>query len=188
MCLYLSELTIIWLQVCKLEMSVKVPKLTAPAAPSVSPGWGLMRAPGMRLGPGPVSTASTLLPWQRGSHVTTAGRLDLAKTAPSAVGRLGSVKVEIITLFFIFIQICIIAALPLGGECWSQSAEDIGQCTTGAECLPWLPDGGTWDGVSAKLCLHSLTEGQSCDYTQLTHLCDRGLRCHHGLCEGTDTH
>ena len=164
---------------------MKVPQLTAPAARSVSPGWGLMTAPG----PDPsqlVSTASTLLPWLRSSHVTTAGRLDLAKTASSAVGRLGSVKVEIIALFFIFIQICIIAALPLGDECWSQSAEDIGQCTTGAECLPWLPDGGTWDGVSAKYCLHSppLAEGQSCDYDQKIGPCGAGLFCDDGMCQG----
>ena len=60
------------LQVCKLELSVRVPKLIAPAARSVEPGWGLMKAPG----PDPsqlVSTASTLLPWLRGSHVTMAG-------------------------------------------------------------------------------------------------------------------
>ena len=92
------------LQVCKLELSVRVPKLTAPAARSVSPGWGLMTAPG----PDPsqlVSTASTLLPWLRGSHVTTASRLDLVETASSAIGRRGSVKVEIIALLFFFIQL-----------------------------------------------------------------------------------
>ena len=95
------------LQVCKLELSVKVTKPAAPAARSVSPGWGLMKAPGpdsSHL----VSTASTFLPWQRGSHVTTAGRLDLVKTASSAIGRRGSVKVEIIALFFIFILILLL--------------------------------------------------------------------------------
>ena len=99
------------LQVCKLELSVKVTKLTAPAARSVSPGWGLMTAPG----PDPsqlVSTASTLLPWLRGSHVTTAGRLGLVKTASSAIGRRGSVKVEIIALFFIIIFILILLLQP----------------------------------------------------------------------------
>ena len=78
--------------------------------------------------------------------------------------------------------------IPPGAECWSQSSGEIGQCgTTGTECLPWLPDGGTWDGASAKYCLHSHTEGQSCDYGQKTHLCDPGLRCDDGLCQGTVT-
>ena len=76
-----------------------------------------------------------------------------------------------------------------GAECWSQIEGVIGQCgTTGMECLPWLPDGGMWDGSSTKYCLHSFSEGQSCDYDQMTHLCDSGLRCADGLCQGTVTH
>ena len=84
-----------------------------------------------------------------------------------------------------------IVALPPGSECWSQSEDVIGKCTIGTECLPWLPDLGTWDGVSAKYCLHSppLAEGDSCDYSQMTpevtHLCDTGLRCDNGTCQGT---
>ena len=53
--------------------------------------------------------------------------------------------------------------IPPGAECWSQSSGEIGQCgTTGTECLPWLPDGGIWDGSSAILqfLLHLLLDFQ----------------------------
>ena len=88
---------------------------------------------------------------------------------------------------------CVIL-LP-GGKCWSQSSGYSAlRCSPGTECLPWLPDGGTLEGISAKYCLHSppLAEGDSCDYDQMTpevtHLCQSGLRCDDGLCQGTDTH
>ena len=44
-----------------------------------------------------------------------------------------------------------IAASPPGAGCWSQSEGVLGQCTTGTECLPWLPDLGTWDGASGPV-------------------------------------
>ena len=79
-----------------------------------------------------------------------------------------------------------IAASPPGAGCWSQSEGVIGQCTTGTECLPWLPDLGSWDGASAKYCLHSppLAEGDSCDYDQKLGPCGAGLFCDEGLCQG----
>ena len=81
---------------------------------------------------------------------------------------------------------CVTSGIPLRGECWSQSSGDSAQrCSSGTECLPWLPDGGTWDGSSAKYCLHSLTKGQTCNYTEMTHLCKWDLRCDDGLCQGT---
>ena len=80
----------------------------------------------------------------------------------------------------------IIEASPPGVECWSHSEGVLGQCTTGTECLPWLPDLGTWDGSSAKYCLHSppLAEGDSCDYDQKLGPCGAGLFCDEGLCQG----
>ena len=61
----------------------------------------------------------------------------------------------------------IVAQVSIGGECWS-SANGVasGGCTSGTQCGPWLPDGGSWDGTSPWYCLASpkLTSGATCDY------------------------
>ena len=61
----------------------------------------------------------------------------------------------------------IVAQVSIGRECWS-SANGVasGGCTSGTQCGPWLPDGGTWDGSSAWYCLVSpkLASGATCDY------------------------
>ena len=58
--------------------------------------------------------------------------------------------------------------VTLGGECWSSTnGVASGGCEPGTQCGPWLPDGGSWDGVSAWYCLATpkLAAGDSCDYS-----------------------
>ena len=79
----------------------------------------------------------------------------------------------------------IFAAIPAGGQCWSMSQGASAQkCTTGSQCLPWLPDGGTWDGIAPKFCVYTapLTYRQPCNYTERTQLCGSGFMCENGLC------
>ena len=79
----------------------------------------------------------------------------------------------------------IFAAIPAGGQCWSLSQGASAQkCTAGSQCLPWLPDGGTWDGIAPKFCVYTapLTYRQPCNYTERTQLCGSGFMCENGLC------
>merc|ERR1712184_104663 len=77
--------------------------------------------------------------------------------------------------------------VTLGGECWS-SANGVanGGCAPGAQCGPWLPNGGTWDGTSAWYCLATprLASGAACDYSDAIKmgLCDTGLSCCSNVC------
>ena len=77
--------------------------------------------------------------------------------------------------------------IPVGYECWSlaKGAAPLG-CITGTQCAPWTPDGGSWDWMSPWYCLYStpLTEGETCNYDQRTHLCDPGLLCINEVCTG----
>ena len=59
------------------------------------------------------------------------------------------------------------AQVSIGGECWSTAnGVAAGGCSTGTQCGPWLPDGGSWDGSSPWYCLAmpKLTSGATCDY------------------------
>ena len=73
------------------------------------------------------------------------------------------IPINVLKLHFILLS----AQVSIGGECWS-SANGVaaGGCTTGTQCGPWLPDGGTWDGSSPWYCLATpkLASGATCDY------------------------
>ena len=78
-----------------------------------------------------------------------------------------------------------IAGIPLGSEYWTQSNEAASQrCSSGTECLPWTPGGGSWDGTSPLYCLNiqPLAHLESCNYTEKRQLCDTGLMCEQGVC------
>merc|ERR1711874_599076 len=62
------------------------------------------------------------------------------------------------------------ATVSIGGECWS-SANGVaaGGCSSGTQCGPWLPTGGT------------------CDYATKNGLCDTGLTCCNGACASSST-
>ena len=55
------------------------------------------------------------------------------------------------------------------------------ECQCGTECLPWTPGGGSWH------CLYSppQVEGGKCDYGVNFQLCEGGLECTDGWCQGT---
>merc|ERR1711936_118029 len=82
------------------------------------------------------------------------------------------------------------ATVSIGGECWS-SANGVaaGGCSSGTQCGPWLPTGGTWDGSSPWYCLAypKLTSGATCDYATKNGLCDTGLTCCNGACASSST-
>ena len=82
-----------------------------------------------------------------------------------------------------------IAGIPLGSECWSQTIGAATQrCSSGTECLPWTPGGGSWDGTSPLYCLYPqpLAHLESCNYTEKRQLCDTGLMCEQGVCVRAD--
>ena len=70
------------------------------------------------------------------------------------------------------------AGQPAGSQCSGDS--DTTECQCGTECLPWTPGGGSLH------CLYSppLIEGSECDYGARTHLCEEGLNCTDGRCQG----
>ena len=75
-----------------------------------------------------------------------------------------------------------ITGMPLGGQCWNQTSGAASQrCSSGTECLPWTPGGGS------RYCLYSppLTEGAECDYWERKGPCEEGLNCTDGWCKGT---
>ena len=75
-----------------------------------------------------------------------------------------------------------IAGIPAGGQCWSQTSGVASQrCSSGTECLPWTPGGGS------LYCLYSppLTEGAECDYWERKGPCEEGINCTDGWCKGT---
>ena len=78
---------------------------------------------------------------------------------------------------YICMTVCI-AGMAAGSEC---SGDNITECQCGTECLPWTPGGGSWH------CLYSppLTEEAACDYGQRIQLCEEGLDCSNGWCQGT---
>merc|ERR1712066_743062 len=82
------------------------------------------------------------------------------------------------------------ATVSIGGECWS-SANGVaaGGCSSGTQCGPWLPTGGTWDGSSPWYCLAypKLTSGATCDYATKNGLCDTGLTRCNGACASSST-
>merc|ERR1711952_147817 len=82
-----------------------------------------------------------------------------------------------------------IAGIPLGNECWAHTSGAASQrCSSGTECLPWTPGGGSWDGTSPLYCLRPqpLALLESCNYTEKRQLCDTGLMCEQGVCVRAD--
>ena len=82
-----------------------------------------------------------------------------------------------------------ITGMPLGGQCWTQTSGAASQrCSTCTECLPWTPEGGSWDGTSPLYCLNikPLAHLESCNYTEKKQLCDKGLMCEEGVCARAD--
>ena len=84
-----------------------------------------------------------------------------------------------------------IAGIPLGNECRTQASGAATQrCSSGTECLPWTPGGGSWDGTSPHYCLRPQPPAhlESCNYTERRQPCDTGLMCEQGvLLELTNT-
>ena len=74
-----------------------------------------------------------------------------------------------------------VAGLAAGSQCSGDN--NTTECQCGTECLPWTPDGDSWDGTNPLYCLHTqpLALLESCKYTEKMQLCDTGLMCE-GVC------